>query len=85
MIRHRLRDLLFPHPAQTVDDAVVVVGGAGSAAEGGAEDAGVGVDGVVGYGVAEVLEVNAELVRAACEGEAVDYGIAFSSGCCAVG
>ena len=45
-------------------------------AEGGAENPLVAVDGVVGDGVGEVLEVHADLVRAAGDGEAADDGVA---------
>ena len=65
------------HAGETVDDFGVAVGGGIVLAQGGAEDAAVGVDRVVGDGVAEELEVNADLVRAAGKWEAVDDTVAF--------
>ena len=67
----------YPFDQFTSVAAPLGVGGGIVLAQGGAEDAAVGVDRVVGDGVAEELEVNADLVRAAGKWEAVDDTVAF--------
>ncbi len=76
MVRHGLGDFFLAHFREARDDVFVGVGEGIVGAEGGAEDALVAVDGVVGDGVGEVLEVHAELVRSAGEGVAAHDGVA---------
>ena len=70
-------DFCLAHCGELVDELIVAVAGGVVFAEVGSEDASVGVDRVVADRVAEELEVDADLVRAACEREAVDDAVAF--------
>jgi len=76
VIRHRFGDFFLTHFREAQDDVFVGVRERVEGAKGGAEDTLVAVDGVVGDGVGEVLEVDAELVCAACKGEAAHDGVA---------